>query len=458
MWSQVDTDTREPFLGTAISFRKGKASSNAATSAELGRTGTWSSSVPKRRRVSTVTPAAESAPVSSVVSAEVRGALGVDVQGSDHSVAAQAAPSAASAVDEQPAQYEWDGAVVADIALYEHGGAHRICRRRILASALRTGLAEWHRRFQAVPLSVDEANDYPDDPAVVLVGLDVASDWTPPKAFKGLSYCVMTVSAAAAGTAADVEALFVTCMPGGEHSIVDGFFQSKLGLWIGLNQLDTVMYSAPNGGHGVAGEKQPDGRLEVIYPAPGPPPDVDGQYTQSRVVLDTEFQNEGPKGIRRNGFRHLAHHYCRAYVCCKVWKRETAGPYAGQFAAVVVVWLKDNAGNVSVDQAFSFGTRPIHDNTRRAWARGYPAATHLPPVPVAGAHAFVEMAAPVVPIALAPFGAAPAVAWPLRIPQAQMLYEVYDSAQNQILPPLGVNKDFVLDLRTLQAQIHAKIP
>ena len=346
--------------------------------------------------------------------------------------------------------------VAAELKLYDmpEAGGHRVMRGKPAVAALRSSVHELERRFGAVTVEEDEVNPATDDSCpYVLVALGVKQTWVPPPSLMKMRFVVLPVSPKVVGADVDPTALFITCMPGKEHGAADGFIHDDIGGWLDRNSLRPFLGQCTNSSH-AAGSKMPDTRLDPMYPAPGPPLDNDGGVPFSRLIVEVEYAHRGADELRRIGQHYLNDHYCRAFLAVKIWKKG-----AGGFGAVAALWLKDAAGNVALDQAFDFGTKPIGQDTRKAWAKPLAAPTHLPAVPVAGAGWFVRpMPVPAAPAIWGGGGpAGPPSGGALTVPAGTLLSEVYDQATppNRVHLPAG--HDLVINLHAYQKLLDTRL-
>lgn len=135
------------------------------------------------------------------------------------------------------------------------------------------------------------------------------------------------------------------------------------------------------------------------------------------------------------------------------------GRKPGVFGAVAVLWEKDQGtGNITLREAFDFGTEQLSQASRSAWNNAAVNAlpNRLPPVLPA---AWKCPAAPANAPAPVAYGQAQVAhpAWELVLPKDQILYRTPSDSMGgpllSTLPAIAALPDFRFDLKEYQEQI-----
>jgi hypothetical protein len=232
--------------------------------------------------------------------------------------------------------------------------------------------------------------------------------------------------------------LFIVELPSLVHGDVHGLFGDQSTRWRDAHGLADDISALVAARIAVAGLfKEPDiqfaPRRDLVVAVPGETP-------AARVIVEIEYANRGPKALRAIGRLYMTQPDTRSFIGMKIYKRDAAG----LFAAIAVVWRKTPAG-IQLSQAAQFGTKPLHVNSRNAWAQIL-GALHLPHVPLTTPLPFPG------PVPAA--AAAPPAAWQLTIAGADF---VHNGANQAVIPvALPVPGNFVIDLANLCRLLNSR--
>lgn len=251
--------------------------------------------------------------------------------------------------------------VEAEMKYYQEqsGYAPMLCNKKGIQPPIKhleLACEEFVRRFTVLntedPFFEEEYDESRYESPFLLIANNVKDDWNVPISFKNRYEARFML---VRGATKDSSTLFIKCLAGPIHGDLDGEIMDDIEDWIKSNGLRLVFIRSNSGGESY----QPDKALRPGKPDRlDPRRDADDNRNGSpypRLYIEIEHKSRIGRGLREIGVVALKNPYTRLFLGIKFWSKNKSG----EFAAVAVLWGKDDEGRVTFRKALDFGTRPV---------------------------------------------------------------------------------------------------